>query len=448
MNPDIDRYARHVNPSFVRLLGMWNYGRVWTRAEGCWLEDSEGRRYLDLLAGFGSFPLGHAHPAILDTLAAYARDLPLNLAHMGIGPEVGLLAERLAGITPGDLDLALFCSSGAEAVEAGIKIAMVATGRSRVLSCEAGYHGTNLGVLGLSGNARMRSPFAAVLPPRNAVGFGDLDGLRVALAGRDVAAFVVEPVQAEGGINLPDRAYLGKAAELCRAAGTLLVVDEVQTGLGRTGRWFCTGEVVPDVLVLGKALGAGLVPVSAAMVSPALFKRAYGSMDRFDLQSSTYGGNALGCRVGLAVIEALDGELDSVARRGERLLAGLRERLDGHPFVRDVRGVGMLIGIELGPTGQGWMDKLAPSLVHGLSEQLFGQWTALRLLEAGVVAQPTANRWDVMRIEPPLLISDEQVELGIERVASVFEALPTLAGLLADIAKRTTRQAAGGFAVR
>ena len=447
MKPTVDRYAAHVNPAFVRLLGMWNYGRVWTGARGCWLFDDEGRSYLDLLAGFGSFPLGHDHPALRGVLQRFAAEAPLNLAHMGVSPDPAALGERLARITPGDLDLALFASSGAEAVEAGLKIALVATGRSRILGCSGGFHGMNLGVLGLMGNPRLRAPFEHALAPVQQVPFGDLAALEKALSHRDIAAFVVEPIQAEGGVNLPPAGYLQRTRELCSRYGTLLVMDEVQTGLGRTGAWFAT-DVVPDVLVLGKALGGGLVPVSAAMVSPALFRQAYGTMDRFDLHSSTYGGNALGCRVALAVIDALDGELDAIRTRGERLLHGLSSRLAAHPFVREVRGVPNLIGIELGPTGKGWLDHVAPSLVSGLSEQLFGQWTALKLLEAGVVAQPTANRWDVLRIEPPLVLSDDEVDLAIERVASVFEALPTLPRLLADIAARTTRQAGGGFALR
>lgn len=406
------RYARHGSPAFVRLLDAWGYGRVFTRAEGAWIEDESGRRYLDALAGFGSYSLGHYPPRLSARIAAALQAQPLNLCHIGIQPEAVRLAERLAGLLP-PLERVMFSNSGSEAVEAAVKLARAATGRAGILYAEGSFHGTGLGSLSLIDSKRWQRLFQPLLPQCRAVPFGDLAALEKLLRKRDIALLVLEPIQAEGGIRLPPPGYLAAAAELCARHGTLLALDEVQTGLGRTGRWFaCQHEgVVPDLLILAKALGAGLVSIAATLARTELHDRAYGSTSRFDLHSSTYGGNALAAVVAdenLAVM-AEDDLPAQADRRGAALLHKLREGLRGHPLVADIRGRGLLIGIELGAAGQGVGQRLWPGAYRRFGHML-GQWLALQLLEDGVICQPCSRAWNVLRLEPPLTIDEADLQ--------------------------------------
>lgn len=446
--PAVEAYARHVNPGFVRLLGLLGYGRVFVRAEGSRVFDDQGRSYLDLLSGYGASSLGHHHPRLAGRIRAFLDEAPLNLNHVGPSPSTAALAERLAALAPKPLELALFASGGAEGVEAALKIAACATGRARFLHCAGGYHGTSLGTLPLMGDARMRAPFEPLLHASGRVPFGDLPALERELAKGGVAAFVAEPVQGEGGVILPPPGYLAAAAALCRRHGALFVLDEVQTGLGRCGTLFaCEAEgVVPDALVLGKALGGGLAPISAALVSRELYERAYGPMERFDLHSSTFGGNALACAVALETLDVISDErlAERSARLGARLLDRLKRGLDGHPLVHDVRGRGLLAAIELGPTGRDWLSRQAPELVAAVSSRLLGPWISMRLLEKGFLLQSAALRWEVLRIEPPLNIGESELDAAADAVIETVKDYRSLAPLAAQAGPRLLSQFANG----
>lgn len=437
-------WARHLNPAFVKLLGVLGYGRVWQRAEDVWLWDDQGRQYLDALAGFGASSVGHNPPRLAAAIQRALAERPLNLSHTGPSRPAAELAEALAARTA-PLTVAMLANGGAEGVEAATKLAIAATGRSELLSTEGGYHGTSPGTLGLMGAPRMRAPFEGAIRPATIVPFGAWAPLQAALETRRYAAFVVEPVQGEGGVRLPPEGYLAEAAQLCARSGTLLVLDEVQTGLGRLGRLF--EGVVPDVRVFGKALGGGLIPVSVAMTTPEWHQRAYGDMDRFDLHSSTYGGGALGAAVALEALTMLEELTPTVAAKGARLLGRLREGLRGHPFVREVRGEGLLIGVELGPTS-GALSALAPGLVRQLSRQVYGQWLAVRLLERGIVAQPAALAWNVLRLEPPLTIQEPELDRIAEAVVGVLREVDSVPRLLAEVTARLGAQARRGGAFR
>jgi putrescine aminotransferase len=436
------RYARHVNPAFIQLLGTLGYGRVFVRARDVFVWDSRGRRYLDLLAGFGSVNVGHNHPRLLARLKRLLDEEPLHFAHVGPSPQVADLAERLAAVS--GLDVALLSSSGAEAVEAALKLARAATGRSGFVHCSGGFHGTSLGTLSLMGEARMRRPFEPLLAGSVSVPFGELGPLRDALATRRAAAFVVEPIQAEGGVRLPADGYLREAQDLCRRFGTLLVVDEVQTGLGRTGTLFASEAegVVPDVLVLAKALSGGIAPIGATLTRRGIHRKAYGTTQRFDLHSSTFAGNALSCVAALETLDVCEGEglVARSAARGRRLLEGLRARLHGHPLVRAVRGRGLLVGVELGPTDAGVLNRAAPFVVKTMARSVFGQWAALRMLEEGFVVQPSAHCWNVIRLEPPLTIGEADVDLAVCALGEVLDGYRGLWPLARDVSRRLREQ--------
>ena len=449
-HPTVERFARHVNPAFVRLLGVFGYGRVFERAEDVWLYDHEGRRYLDMLAGFGACNLGHAHPKLLARVRDFLDTRAPGILHVGPSGAMADLGEALAKRAGGDLQVAMFATSGGEAVEAGLKLARAATRRVGYVYCRGGFHGTNLGSLSVMGAERMRAPFEPLLEHCEAVPFNDVAALTKALASRRAAAFLVEPILGEGGVVMPAPGYLAEAQRLCAKAGTLLVLDEVQTGLGRTGTTFAFEPegVRPDVLVLGKALGAGLAPVSAALASAALYERAYGTMERFDLHGSTYSGYALGCAIGLATLAILDEEglADNARERGRQLVEGLRARLAGHPIVRDVRGRGLLCAIELGaPEETGFLNQLKAPLVRAVSKNVFGQWLALRLLERGIVCQPASQRWDVLRLEPPLTVRAEEIDLTVREVGAVLDEYRSLPVLHKDVSERLGRQFLAGW---
>ncbi len=459
-HPSVLKYAKHVNPEFVKLLGVFGYGRLLTRARDVWIWDHEDRRYLDCLAGFGSVNIGHNHPRLIERLKRFLDEEALNIVHIGPSTHWGELAERLAILAtragsepspPGDpLEIVLLSSSGAEAVESGLKLARAATDRAGVVHCDGGYHGTSLGTLSISGWPRMRAPFEPLLDGAVSVPWGDLEALERALAGDRMGAFVVDPFLCEQEACPPAGRYLRRAAELCRHHGTLFVLDEVQTGLGRTGTMFAyQGEgVVPDVLCLAKSLSGGIAPVGATLTTAEVHTRAYGKMDRFDLDNSTFGGNAFSCTAALETLAILEDERlpQNAAARGEQLLEGLRERLAGHRLVRDIRGRGLLVSIELGPTDRGWMNKLAPGLVTKVSRDVFGQWACVKLLEKGLIVQPATQNWNILKLEPPLTIQAEQIETVVATIGEVLDGYQGIRPLITDVTKRIGKQFLAGWA--
>ena len=431
-----ERYARHVDPAFVKLLGVLGYGRVFTRASGVHVWDDQGRQYLDLLAGFGSANIGHSHPRLVARLHALLEEQSLNLCHTGPSPYAARLAEALAEAAGGGLEMSLFCTSGAEAVEAAIKAARAATGRSRIVFCDGAYHGLSLGALSVSASKRMRRPFEPLLPGCDAVPFGDAEALERALAPRDAALFLVEPVQIEGGLRFAPPAFLQKARALCTKYGTLLALDEVQTGIGRTGSLFAfqQAQMAPDLLVLGKSLGGSIAPAAVTMTTRAVQKAAYGPTRRFDLHGSTFAGNAFASAAALETLRIVHDERLAERSRdnGAAMLAGLRERLAGHPLVADVRGQGLLIAIDL--------RARLPSPLPSMTARIAGQWLALALLERGIILQPASQAWSVLRIEPPLTIDPIEIARAVEIIGNVFDEHRSAAPLLGRSGRRVVEQ--------
>jgi putrescine aminotransferase len=444
----VQHYATHVNPAFVKLLGTLGFGRAFVRAKGTRLWDHEGREYIDFLAGFGSVNLGHNPPRLLEAMRGFLSDDAVNLVHVGPQVHAGELAHALAKHT-GPLSMCLLSNSGSEAVEAGLKLARAATRRTAFVYCKGGFHGLNLGSLSVMGTDRMRAPFEPLLADCTAVPYGDLDALEKALKQRKVAAFLVEPIEAEAGVIVPPAGYLKDAQTLCKRHGALLVLDEVQTGLGRTGKMFAYEHegFVPDVLVLGKALGGSMVPISATMTTRDLHQAAFGSAEKFDLHGSTFSGNALGCRTALCGLHILqeDGLCAAAHQKGERLLGRLRADLAGHPLVRGIRGRGLLVGIEIGPTESGLLNRALPGLVDAVSTKVFGQWLSVRLLERGFLTQPASQQWNVLRLEPPLTVSDREIDDVAGAIAEILGEYRHLGPLLKDVTARLGKQLLGGF---
>lgn len=448
----IDRYAKHVSPTFVRLLGVLGFGRVFVGAEGVHLFDSRGRKYLDALAGFGSANLGHNPPALFDAIRKQLDAKEPGILHVGPSQSAARLGEALSRATRSKLEVSLLALSGAEAVDTAMKLARAATGRSGFVSCEGGYHGLDLGVLSIMGNKRIRAPFEPLLQHCARVPFGDSAALERALAKHEPAALIIEPVMGEGGAVLPPKGYLEHAKQLCERHGTLLVFDEVQTGLGRTGTLFAYERegVVPDVLVVGKALGGGLVPVSAAVTTREIYEKAFGSMDRFDLHGSTYAGYALGAAVACASLESCANPtlLENVCAHGSALVDGLSSRVGHHPMVRSVRGAGLMVAVELGSPREGLWQKLTAPLVDNVAEKVLGQWLCVKLLEAGIVAQPATQKWNVLKLTPPLTIDRSHVRELVDSVGAILDEYPDPVRVLRDAGLRVGQQLTRGGAFR
>ncbi len=446
----VERYAAHVNPAFVKLLGTFGYGRVFVGARGLEMWDARGRRYVDFLAGFGAVSLGHNPPRIVERLRESLAGELCNVLHVGPQIHAGELGAAFAKRWP-LLPMALLSLSGGEAVEAAMKLARAATGRATIVHCAGGFHGTGLGDLSVNGFPRWRKPFEPLLPECVAIPFGEIDALEAALKRRRVAAFLVEPIQAEAGVILPPEGYLLAAQRLCRKHGALLALDEVQTGLGRSGKLYAFQHhegVDPDVVVLGKGLGAGLVPVAATLTRRELHERAFGSKKSFDLHGSTYSGNALGCITALETLAMIDDEglVAAAEARGRELAEGLAARLADHPLVRGVRGLGLLVGVELGATGGGLWQRLASPVVDIACREVLGQWLALRLLELGVVCQPASQQWNVLKLTPPLTVDAEAIARVVAAVGDVLDAYRELGPLAVDVGRRLGAQWRGGGA--
>ncbi|MCA9634054.1 MAG: aspartate aminotransferase family protein [Myxococcales bacterium] len=451
-SPAVQRYVDHVNPAFIQLLGAFGSGRVFVRAEGMKLWDDHEREYLDFLGGFGAINLGHNPAELAMALTRALDEKHPNILHVGPQIWAGELGAALAERFP-RLPVALFSCSGGEAVEAAIKLARAASKRPGIVYASGGFHGTGLGNLSVMGFARWRKPFRPLIPDCHEVPFGDLEALKNVLKRRKIAGVLLEPIQGEAGVLMPPGAYLAGVQALCRKHGALFMLDEIQTGLARTGR-LCSyqheSDLDPDVVILGKSLGGSLIPISATLTRTEIQKRAYGSVFKFDLHGSTLSGNALGCRVALETLRLIDawGLCGRAQNRGEQLQAGLEERLSGHPLVRAVRGQGLLVGLELGPTGSNWVQRHAPRLVKLLSRQVLGQWLSVRLLERGLLTQPASQQWDVLKLTPPLTVSAEEVDTLVATIGEILDEYRDLTPLVLDVTKRLGDQKKSGWLFR
>jgi len=408
-----ENYRRFLNPPLARVMKL-SGSSIEVRAQGTTIWDHNGKAYLDFAGGYGVFTLGHSHPRVVAAVHAQLELMSLAGKTM-FDPLAGRLARELAGITPGDLEISFFANSGTEAVEGALKLARAATKRSKIVATHDAFHGKTLGSLSASGRAAFKSAYEPLVPEIVHVPFGDAAALAAELD--DAAAFIVEPVQGEGGVHVPPLGYLARARELCDRAGALLIADEIQTGLGRCGMPFACDRdgVVPDVMTLAKGLSGGVVPIGAYIARPSVWNAAYGHAPL--MHTSTFGGSPLACAAALAALEVLrDENLAENARlRGEQLLNGARRVASEYPsVVREARGLGLLVGVEL--TNEGYGGTIIPEM-----------------LKAGVTAAWTLNQQRVIRLEPPLIVAPGEIERALEALrAGVHAAHERLGTLQSD----------------
>lgn len=401
-------HARHLNEQLVRVLKTIGFDVGFTRGEGQYLFDRKEQRYLDLLSGFGVFAVGRNHPVLRDALKSILdSDLP-NLVQMDVSTLAGILAERLLAYTP-YLDKAFFANSGTECVEAAIKFARGATGRPGILYMGHSYHGLTYGSLSLTDDKNFRGGFEPLLPGCTAVPFNDLAALEKALANRQIAAFVFEPIQGKG-VNIPDDSFLPQAAALCRQYGTLFVADEIQTGMGRTGKFLAVEHwnVEPDMVLLSKSLSGGHIPVGAVLTRKAIFDKIFDRMDRAVVHGSTFSKNDMAMAAGIATLEIIKQEklIENAAARGARIQKAFSAMVDRYELVKEVRGKGLMIGIEFGAP-KSFALKASWNVLETASAGLFCQLITIPLFkDHKVLTQVSGHASHTIKILPTLTITD------------------------------------------
>jgi len=398
----IAKYEKYINPAQAKLFRFMGLASVEGHAQGWTITDSEGREFIDCLGGYGMFALGHRHPKVVEAVEKELHAMPM-CGKVLFNRPMGELAELLAEITPGELQYSFFVNSGTEAVEGCLKVARLATKRSKFVAAENAFHGKTMGSLTATGRDLYREPFKPLLDCFTHVPYGDASAME-AVVDEETAAVILEPIQGEGGIIVPPKGYIKEVKAICEAKGALLIADEVQTGIGRTGTWFGVehDDVKPDLMACAKALGGGVMPLGAIIGTPVAWQ---GLIEAPFLHTSTFGGNQMACAAGVAAIKAIKEEdlLNRSAETGAYFKKGLEEIQKEFPeVIAEVRGKGMMIGVELTKEGAG------------------GMLMSL-MIDKSIIVAYTLNNPKVIRIEPPLIMPKEVVDYVLENFRSAVQ---------------------------
>ena len=443
--------SEHVNPANVRALKTIGFDRCYVRAEGPYLWDVKGEKYLDLLGGYGVFGLGRNHPDVRRVLVDFLNaDYP-SLVKLEAPLLSGLLAAELKKRMPNALDMVFFTNSGAEGVETALKYARCATGRPTVIHCKKSFHGLTYGALSINGDDNFREGFGPFLPHCRAIPFNDLPALEAELQKGDVAAFIVEPVQGKG-VNLAAPGYLLEAQRLCRKHGALFVADEVQSGMGRTGKFLAIEhdgpDVDPDIVILAKMLSGGFVPVGAVLCKKWIHEKVFSSMQRSVVHSSTFSQGSLAMAAGLAALDVLDRQqlMANATRMGDLIGNGLRAMQPRFEFMKEVRWRGLMIAIEFGPPKSLGL-KMAWTTCHALDKSLFPQAAIIPLMDKHrIITQVAGHGIDVIKLLPPLVISEADAQWFLGAFEDVMVQMHKFPGpawdVLAKIGKMALTQRA------
>jgi len=430
-------HAEHINPVNVRTLKTIGFDRCYTRAEGAYLWDVKGEKYLDMLSGYGVFGLGRNHPEVRRILKEFLdADYP-SLVKMEAPLLAGLLAAELKKRMPNELDMVFFTNSGAEGVETAIKYAKCATGKPAIIHCKKSFHGLSTGALSVNGDDSFRDGFGPFLPDCRAIPFNDLAALEAELKKGDVAGFIVEPVQGKG-VNLPQPGYLLAAQQLCRKHGALFIDDEVQSGMGRTGKFLAIeheGAVDPDIVILAKTLSAGFVPVGAVLCKKWIHEKVFSSMQRSVVHSSTFSQGSFAMAAGLAALDVIDREnlISNAAKMGDFIGKGLTAMIPRFEFMKEVRWRGLMTGIEFG-SPKSLTLKVAWTTCHTLDKSLFPQAAVIPLLDKhGIITQVAGHHVDVVKLLPPLILTEADAQYFLNAFEDVMVQMHKFPGPAWDV---------------
>ena len=435
-------HERHLNSTLVHVQRIIGFDHVYARAQGAYLYDLDERDYLDFLSGYSVFNIGRNHPAVQSALRDLLElDLP-NMVQMDCSLLSGLLAEALLKKTPPHLDAVFFCNSGAESVEGAIKFARAATGRTGLVSLEKAFHGLSNGALSVMGDQSFREGFGALLENCTRIKMGDLAALETLLAKRDIAALLIEPVQGKG-VHFPAGDFYQQAQRLCRAHGTLLICDEVQTGLGRTGRWwgFEHWGLEPDIITVAKSLSGGYVPVAAVITRRAIYQKTFSRLDRCVVHSSTFGRNNLAMAAGLATLQVLDDEnlVERARTQGAELMRRLDALKEKHSLIKEVRGLGLMIAIEFHEPRELAL-KMGWKLLHKVEHELFAQMLVTSLFQKHrILTQIAGHAMDVLKILPPLIIGEREIDRFVTALDAVLTECLSFPGPIWDLGSNFIR---------
>src|ERR1700752_1675426 len=430
-------HARHLNEQLVRVLKTIGYDVGFQKGQGQYLYDRDGVRYLDLLSGFGVFAIGRNHPTLRAALKSVLdSDLP-NLVQFDVATLAGVLAERLLKLVP-YLDKVFLANSGAETVEAAIKLARGATGRPGIVYCSHAYHGFSYGALALTDDPNFRKGFEPLLPGCTAIPFNDLAALEQALSSREIGGFIVEPIQGKG-VHMPTDEFLPGAAALCKKYGTLFIADEIQTGMGRTGRFLAVEHwnVEPDMVLLSKALSGGHVPVGALLTRKNIFDKIFNQMDRAVVHGSTFAKNDLAMAAGIATLEVLESEklIEQAAKRGAELRLALTRMVPGYELMKEVRGKGLMIGIEFGPP-KSLRLKASWSVLETANKGLFCQLITVPLFkDHKILTQVSGHGSHTIKLLPSLTITEEDCNWIVQAFDSTIAASHKVPGAIWSLGK-------------
>ena len=436
-------YQEHVNPQWVRLLEVLQMNVQYEHCSGVELHAAHGRRFLDFLSGYCVHNTGHNHPRIVEAIKDELDRSGPAMLQSHVSELAGELAERLCHRAGGRLKKAFFCSSGSEGVEAAIKFSRAQTRRGGLIYASGAFHGLTCGALSLMDDPLWRDGFGPLLPGTEAVPYGDLAALEAKLKTRAFAAFIVEPVQSEAGVRIPPPGYLEAAQSACRKYGTLFVLDEVQTGMCRTGRFLAAHryDLDPDMVVLAKALSGGLIPSAAVLISDRVYESIYSSLKRSIVHTSTFSENALAMRAGLATLDVLEHERlgERAAAVGEYLRGRLRESLSGYEMVKEIRGIGLLNGIEF--TAPRKLALRVPfEAFMRIHPGMLGQVVVMRLFrDKGILTQICGNNFLVLKVAPPLVIEEWQADEFVRAITSVVDSMHNSASFWGEALGLATR---------
>ena len=394
----IEKYEHFINPALAKLFRFMGLSTVEWEAEGSIIKDIDGKEYIDCLGGYGVFSLGHRHPKVVEAVKAQLDRMPLSSKVLFNQPMADL-CSLLADITPGDLQYSFIGNSGAEAVEGALKLARIHTKRPKVIATVNSFHGKTFGALSATGRDLFREPFFPLMSGFEHVPFNDIAALEKKIDS-DTAAVIIEPIQGEGGIIVPDPSYLSSVRALCDKYSALLICDEVQTGLGRTGKMFAVEHynVIPDIITTAKALGGGIMPIGAFTAKAHIWEQYISSPF---LHTSTFGGNPPACAAAIAAIRVIQDEqlVNLATENGAYFIGKLQNIQQNYPqVIKSVRGKGLMIGIELTKEG-------------------IGGFLMSEFINNGVLVAYTLNNPKVIRIEPPLVITHSL----IDQVVTIFE---------------------------